>query len=132
MHSGCDNVAGGFFGKLNDVLTQIGFHNLISGVFERMIELHFLGNHRFSFGHAFCIGLRTDFQHQLIGLLGSLCPVDLPATIHHRPFKLLKVITQIIQGMVFYGFRACFYRIKFGQRIDSRLTLVYKAAPRNI
>jgi hypothetical protein len=53
---------GGSPGKLDDVLAQVGLHDLHPGTAQRLVEMHLLGRHGLGLDNLLHVGLARNFD----------------------------------------------------------------------
>ena len=103
VNSGCDNMAGWFFRKLNNVFTQIGFNRSHARLFERLIHTDLFSHHGLAFGHMVGVNCATQVYYQLCRFVRRTGPVYLPSIGHDLLFKTHQILIKVRQGMFLDG-----------------------------
>ncbi len=95
VHGGRDDVDRPLLGKLHDVFAQIGLDGPDAGLFQDMVQLHLLGDHRLRLHHALDVVLPRDLQHEAVGFRRILGEKDLDAAGLHGALELHQQLVEI-------------------------------------
>ena len=75
VDGGGDDMHRSLVGELHDVFAQIGFDRADAVGFQHVVQLHFLGDHRFRFDDAFDVVFAGDVEDILV-CLGGIVRVE--------------------------------------------------------
>ena len=95
-----DQVAGAVVADLDDELAQIRLDDLHPRLLQRGRELDFLAGHRLALDAALAVRRSGDLGDDPLGLVAVGGEMDVAAVLHHVLLKLLKVIIEMIQGVL--------------------------------
>jgi hypothetical protein len=110
--------------ELDDEFTQIGLDGLDIVFFEKMVEVHLLGNHRFALDDVLRIVATQDVEHDAIGLGRVFGPVHLDAVSGAVGFELLQKSGQLLQGAALDGIAGRAQLFEIGSVREHRAALV--------
>jgi hypothetical protein len=106
MHDRRDDVRRPVAPQLNDVFAQVGFDHFDAARLEGVVEMGFLGHHRFAFDCATRARTFGDRANDPVGLVGGLGPMDLRAVGDQARFELFEIIRERSNGVELGGARS--------------------------
>ena len=88
--------------QLQYALTKVGLHHVDAVLYEVLVEMALLCEHRLAFHHLLHTMLTHDVHHDGVIFVGILGPVYYGAVLGGVALKLLKVLSQMGHGMFLY------------------------------
>ena len=94
-------MVGRLLSQLHDVLAQVGLDDLESSLFERAVEVDFLGGHRLGLHHGLRAGLPGDADDEVAGLRSRAGPMHPRAARFEASDELFQVPVEVVDGLPF-------------------------------
>ena len=100
VDTGQDDMAGGLIGQLDNALAKIGVYHFHAVLFQEIVEMAFLGEHRLTFYHLVLLMMPENGEDDVIVFSRVGRPMDDDAVAGGFFFKLPEVFAEIGQDIV--------------------------------
>src|ERR1051326_7129919 len=101
MHRREDDMVRGFFAKLHDEFSEVGFHHLVTRFFKSLVEMNLIGGHCLGLDDRSALFIADDPQNDVTRLGAGAGPMDFCAARCQFVSEFDEVFVQVIDGFPF-------------------------------